>query len=82
MGHSNFHKYLLQEKFGIQCPQSLINFLERHDDDINYWKIYKNKIETKLARIRAYIESLKIEIKKQKRDKERGATYLGKGKGL
>ena len=82
MGRSEFWKLMLQDYFGLEPPSSLMIYLKNKEENLSKRSEYKATVEVKSRRINNYITSLKLEIEKQKRDKSRGATYLGKGEGL
>ena len=82
MGITKFWTYLLKEQLGIEIYSSVNLFLENREYQHAYDQEYKRRLDVKSHRIRNYIKNLKDEIDKQKRDKMRGATYLGRGGGF
>ena len=57
-------------------------FFRDRDNKLAYDRDYHRRLQVKMNRIKNYIQKLKDEIEKQKRDKSRGATYFGKGGGF
>lgn len=81
-GYNKFWTVLVGEKFGIEMSSAFVAFLEKCQEDLDYNKRYQKELKVKKMRIENYLKKMKEEIEKQKRDKKRGASYIGKGGGL
>ena len=82
MGHEKLWTKLLVEDFGIDIHPGILETFVQEDEELAYQRVYKKITAVKLRCIQKYIKSMKAEVAKQIRDKERGATYHGKGGAL
>ena len=81
-GYKKYWNTLVTKKLGIEMSESFRNFLQKREKDLNRHKSYQKELRVKRMRIENYLKKMNAEIAKQLKDKQRGATYEGRGGGL
>lgn len=81
-GYMNYWKELVGKVFGIQMTDEFVEFLKKRQNEIDYHKKYHKELKVRQARIKNYFKKMNEEVSRQMKDKQRGATYEGRGGGL